>query len=261
MTLDVHFVTDADDPRLDDFRALKEKRLHADAGKFVAESEGVVRKLLASGLEIVSLLLTAPRLATLEGALRPDTPVYVVPQEVMDQIAGFPIHRGCLAIGRRPHTPLPAGARRVVVLEDLVDVDNLGALVRNAAAFDLDAVVLSPRCADPFYRKAIRVSMGTVFSLPIVRHEEWPRDLLALRDTHGLALLAATLDDGALPLPAFTPPDRWALLLGSEGPGLRADTKAACDTRLVIPMAREKADSLNVATAGAICLYELTKPR
>jgi tRNA G18 (ribose-2'-O)-methylase SpoU len=145
------------------------------------------------------------------------------------------------------------------VLEDLVDVDNVGSLVRNAAAFDADAVVLSPACADPFYRKAIRTSVGAVFALPIVRARAWPEDLAALGRRHGLALVGAVLDPGATPLPAFAPPPRFALLLGAEGPGLRPGTKGLCDALVTIPMAPGKADSLNVATAGAVLLYALTR--
>jgi tRNA G18 (ribose-2'-O)-methylase SpoU len=256
VTLALHFVTDPADPRLDDYRELKEQRLKETSGRFVAESELVVRKLLGSPLAVRSLLLTAPLLARLEPALRPDLPVYVVPQELMDGVAGFHVHRGCLAVGERPAAGrLPAGARTLVVLEDLVDVDNLGAMTRNAAAFGADALVLSPRCADPFYRKAIRVSTGSAFFLPIVRATRWPDDLLALREEHGFALVAAVVAPGAVPLASFAWPERAAIVLGSEGPGLAAATRAACDHLVTIPMAADKADSLNVATAGALFLY------
>ena len=175
MPIDVHFLTESalDDARLADYRDLQDRRLAESSGRFVAESELVVRKLLATDLRVGSLLLTAPRLASLESALatgKGDFPVFVVPQGVMDQIAGFHVHRGCLAIAERPqHSTIPANARTVVVLVDLVDVDNLGAMARNAAAFGVDAILLSPRCADPFYRKAVRTSAGAVLSLPIVR--------------------------------------------------------------------------------------------
>jgi tRNA G18 (ribose-2'-O)-methylase SpoU len=143
------------------------------------------------------------------------------------------------------------------VLEDLTDVDNLGALARHAAAFGADALMLSPRCADPFYRKAVRVSLGAVFSLPIVRASRWPDDLAALR-SDGLALIAAVVEPGATPLADFRPPHRFALVLGAEGPGLSAAARDACDHRVTIPMS-PGADSLNVATAGAIFLYALTR--
>jgi tRNA G18 (ribose-2'-O)-methylase SpoU len=253
-------VDDADDPRLADYRDLPERRLRAESGRFVAESERVVRRLVGSGLGVVSVLLTAPRLATLADALGGPFPVYLAPQELLDRIAGFHVHRGCLAVGERPApAPLPRGARSLVVLEDLTDVDNLGAIARHAAAFGADALVLSPRCADPYYRKAIRVSLGAVFALPVVRLARWPDDLAALR-ADGLTLVAAVVDPTATPLDRFAPPARFALLLGAEGPGLSAAALAHCDARVTIPMpagSNALADSLNVATAGAIFLYAL----
>jgi tRNA G18 (ribose-2'-O)-methylase SpoU len=262
-------ITDADDPRLRDYRALKERHLNAESGRFVAESERVVRRLLASRLRVCSVLVTPPRLRALEDALatapaddRPigDRPIYVAEQPVLDAIAGFHVHRGCLAIGERPVArALPTGARGVVVLEDLVDVDNLGAIARNAAAFGADALVLSPRCADPFYRKAIRVSLGAVFDLPVVRLARWPEDLELLREA-GLSLVAAVLSPTATPLPRFAPPARWALLLGAEGPGLSPEAVRRCHESVTIPMsASTGADSLNVATAAAVLLYALRR--
>ena len=185
---------------------LKERHLNADGGRFVAESERVVRRLLGSGLPVLSVLVTAPRLATLADALGGPFPVYLASQAMLDAIAGFHVHRGCLAIGERPPPRrCPRDARAVVVLEDLTDVDNLGAIARHAAAFGADALVLSPRCADPFYRKAVRVSLGAVFSLPIVRASRWPDDLAALRDD-GFSLVAAVVEPGATPLAALRPP-------------------------------------------------------
>jgi tRNA G18 (ribose-2'-O)-methylase SpoU len=252
------FVTDPADPRLDDYRDLQDRRLNEEGGRFVAESELVVRELLKSGLRVRSVLLTAPRLHTLEPVLG-DAEVLVAPQEVLDNVTGFHIHRGCLAIGERPAaTELPEGARAIVVLEDLVDVDNLGAMTRNAAALGADAILLSPRCADPFYRKAIRVSMGAVFRLPIVRAQRWPHDLRALGQ-RGFTLIGAVLDGDAVPIQSYTPPARFALVLGTEGPGLAPGTKQVCDARVTIPMAA--ADSLNVATAGAVLLHQLMSRR
>jgi tRNA G18 (ribose-2'-O)-methylase SpoU len=144
----------------------------------------------------------------------------------------------------------------VVALEDLVDVDNVGAIARNAAALGADALLLSPRCADPFYRKAIRVSMGSVFSLPVVRARRWPDDLLALRPR---ALVGAVLSE-AVPAAQLPPLPRFVLVLGAEGPGLSPETIRLCDHRATIPMA-PGADSLNVATAGAVLLYELLSRR
>jgi len=251
-------VRDEDDPRLADYRQLKERHLNAAGNRFVAESERVVRRLAGSGLTVHSVLLTPPRLATLGDALGGPFPVYLAAQPVLDAVAGFHVHRGCLAIGERPPpAPLPRGARALVVAEDLTDVDNLGALARHAAAFGADGLVLSPRCADPFYRKAIRVSLGAVFSVPVVRARAWPGDLAALRDD-GVAIVGAVVDTDATPLAGFVPPARFALLLGAEGPGLSAAARAACDHLVTIPMSAG-ADSLNVATAGAIFLWALTQ--
>jgi tRNA G18 (ribose-2'-O)-methylase SpoU len=265
-------VSDPDDPRLADYRRLTDRQLNAEGGRFVAESERVVRRLIGSGLTVHSVLLTPPRLATLADALAGPFPVFVAAQPVLDAIAGFHVHRGCLAIGERPApAPLPLTARALVVAEDLTDVDNLGALARHAAAFGAEGLMLSPRCADPFYRKAIRVSLGAVFSLPILRAQAWPGDLEALRgggvanasaggigdpSRVPMTIVGAVVEPGATPLARFSPPPRFALLLGAEGPGLSAGARAACDHLVTIPMSAG-ADSLNVATAGAIFLWAL----
>ncbi len=252
-------ILDADDPRVADYRQLKERWLNVEGGRFVAESERVVRRLLGSGLRVHSVLLTGPRLATLADALGGPFPVYLAPQELLDRIAGFHVHRGCLAVGERPtHAEIPRGARTLVVLEDLTDVDNLGAIARHAAAFGAEALVLSPRCADPFYRKSIRVSLGAVFGLPIVRLARWPDDLEKLR-ADGVSLVAAVLDADATPLAGFERPLRTAIVLGAEGPGLSSEARALCDHQVTIPMS-PGADSLNVATAAAIFLYALRSP-
>jgi tRNA G18 (ribose-2'-O)-methylase SpoU len=203
------------------------------------------------------VLATPTRLATLADALAGATcPVYVAAQGVLDAIAGFHVHRGCLAIGQRPSdVQVPTSARTVLVLEDLVSADNLGAAARNAAAFGVDALMLSPRCADPFYRKAVRVSIGAIFQLPVVVCTRWPEDLGALKAA-GFELYGAVLDDRAIALPAVRRAEKVALLLGTEGPGLSVDARAACDHLITIPMS-PGSDSLNVATAGAVALYHL----
>lgn len=250
-------ILDPGDPRVADYRRLKERWLNAEGGRFVAESERVVRRLVGSGLRVHSVLLTGPRLATLADALEGPFPVYLAPQALLDDVAGFHVHRGCLAVGERPAAvEVPSGARTLVIVEDLTDVDNLGAIARHTAAFGADALVLSPRCADPFYRKAIRVSLGAVFALPIVRLPRWPEDLARLR-AGGISLVAAVLDPDATPLGRFRRPPRVGFLLGAEGPGLTPAARALCDHRVTIPMS-PGADSLNVATAAAIFLYALS---
>ncbi|HEY8927117.1 MAG TPA: RNA methyltransferase [Polyangia bacterium] len=262
-------VGDPDDPRVADYRRMKDRDLSAEGGRFVAESELVVRRLLGSGLRVHSVLATAPRLRALGADLTGASfPVFVADQPVLDAIAGFHVHRGCLAVGERPvaarggagvalPAALPSGARTLLVLEDLVSADNIGACVRNAAAFGVDALVLSPRAADPFYRKAVRVSIGAVCTLPIVRATAWPADLTDLRGA-GFRLLGAVVDREATPLHRVRrePGGQVALLLGAEGPGLSAAARAACDELVTIPMA-PGADSLNVATAGAVALHHL----
>ena len=261
----IHFLSDEqrDDDRLLYYRDIRDRQLSDDSGCFVAESELIVRKLLATDLVVESVLLTAPRLATLNEILAKhpgDFPVYIVPQAMMDHVAGFHVHRGCLAIAKRPiREQIPDGARTIAVCEDLVDVDNLGCMARNAAAFGVDAMLLSPRCADPFYRKAVRTSAGAVLTLPIVRATAWPKDLVALRDQHGFALVAAALSDKATPLTNYRRPPRVAMLFGSEGPGLDQATMNLCDDILTIPMATVPAvDSLNVATSAAVIFHWLS---
>lgn len=256
----------SDDPRLADYRALKEQRLKQDTGKFIAESEGVVLRLLASALPVESILVTETKWRALQNAqlaLPPRSPVavYVVPPTVMDQVAGFHVHRGCLAVGLRPVAPaLPRGAQLVLALEDLVDVENVGGVVRNAAAFGADGLLLSPQTVDPYYRKAIRVAMGNTFALPIVRARAWPHDLLELRHQLGAQLVGTVVQaHGALPLSAFSPQGPTILLLGAEGPGLSQAARSACDQLITIPM--HAADSLNVATAAAVTLYHLSTMR
>jgi tRNA G18 (ribose-2'-O)-methylase SpoU len=262
----IQFLTEADatDIRFLPYRNLQDRQMHLETGQFIAESELIVRKLLHSELTIQSILLTAPRLASLDPLLastQAEFPVLVVPQSTMDSIAGFHVHRGCLAIANRPtNVTLPPQAQLVVVLVDLVDTDNLGSMARNAAAFGADALILSPRCADPFYRKAVRTSAGAVLTLPILRCTRWPEALSDLRTHHGFSLVGAALDPRAIPLSSFSPFQRNAILFGSEGPGLDEPTKALCDALVSIPMAKNVAvDSLNVSTAGAVFLYHLTQ--
>ncbi len=260
----IHFITDAqlDDERLFYYRDLQDRRLADQAGRFVVESEFIVRKLLQSPVETESLLVTAPHLASLDpllSTLNADFPVYVVPQTAMDQVTGFHVHRGCLAIAHRPRRPLPEAASLVAVCVDLGDVDNVGAMARNAASFGVDGLILSPKCADPFYRKAVRTSAGAVLTLPVVRASRWPDELEDLR-RRGFTLLGAALSPAAIPLAQCHRPARAAVLFGNEGFGLDAHTMDLCDALVTIPMAKSPAvDSLNVATAAAVVFFHLTQ--
>jgi tRNA G18 (ribose-2'-O)-methylase SpoU len=254
-------VTDPADPRLADFRDLTAADRRPDRpggrGLVIAEGVPVVRRLLDSPYPVRAVLGVPARLAALAGDLAAvDAPVYRASAEVMAQTVGFHLNRGVLAAADRAPEPaaagLLAGARRVLALEGVNDHENLGSLFRNAAALGVDAVLLGPRCADPLYRRSVRVSMGHVLRVPFVR-----APLSTLRDA-GLTVLALTPQPPAAPLSTVDPArPRVALLVGAEGPGLTAAALAVADRHVRIPMAAG-VDSLNVATAAAIALHHLS---
>ncbi|MEU5987502.1 RNA methyltransferase [Spirillospora sp. NPDC047418] len=264
-------VPDPADPRLTDYVRLRDvnlrKSLEAEHGLFVAEGEKVIRRAIAAGHPVRSLLMArrwAEPLADVLSGL--DAPVYVVDDATMESITGFQVHRGALAsLERLPPPPLGTvltGARRIVICEDIVDHTNIGAIFRCAAALGVDAAVLAPRCADPLYRRSIKVSMGAVFALPYARMTDWHNDLGAIREA-GFQLLALTPSADAEPIDEVKTADRRALLLGSEGDGLSSRWLHEADHRVRIPM-NETAltrgvDSLNVVAAAAIACYALTR--
>jgi tRNA G18 (ribose-2'-O)-methylase SpoU len=261
-------VHDAADPRLADYTRLTDVRLRKSLesayGLFVAEGEKVIRRALAAGYPPRSLLITERRLAGVADLLSAcPSAAYVVPDLVAEQVTGFNVHRGVLAsMARLPGREVGdvlAGARRIVVLEDIVDHTNLGAIFRCAAAFGMDAVVLAPRCVDPLYRRAVRVSMGAVFAIPYARMTDWYHGLAELRAA-GFRLLALTPDQAAVPIDAAVTGERAALMLGTEGDGLSSRWRHEADDAVCIPMAAEATaagvDSLNVVAAAAIaCRY------
>ena len=253
-----------DDERLSEFRNVPDPELVARHGLFVAEGRLVVRRLLDSGLEARAVLVTEPALASLQDALvtRPALPVFVVPQDVMNNVTGFNIHRGCVALGVRPPArgwrDVSATTRRLVVLERVGDADNVGSIFRNAAAFGAGGVLLQSGCADPLYRKAIRTSMAASLTVPYAAAEPWPDMLRGLRAA-GWATIAMTPSADAPVLTetaANVTGQPVALVLGHEGDGLTREALDACSHRARIPMAPD-VDSVNVATAAAIALYEL----
>lgn len=256
-------VDDPADPRLGDYRDLRDvelrKHLEAEHGLFLAEGEKVVRRAVEAGHRPRSFLMAERWLTGLADVLdASDAPCFVVSEALAEQVTGFHVHRGALASLER--TPLPsvdevlAGARSVLVLEDVVDHTNVGAILRCAAALGFDAVLLSPRCADPLYRRAVKVAMGAVFSVPWTRLPEW-YDALPDLSERGFATVALTLADDAVPVEeAVAGLDRVALVLGSEGHGLSARWQAAADRRAIIPM-HGGVDSLNVAAAAAVACY------
>ena len=284
-------VGSADDARLADYTQLTDAglrtHLEAEQGLFIAEGTKVITRAVAAGYPVRSMLLGRGRLADLpalgaaassapassapasgvSGSQPDSTPVYVVPDEVAERLTGYRVHRGALAsLGR---LPLPevreviSGARRIVVLEDLVDHGNVGAIFRCAAALGVDAVVLSPRCADPLYRRSVKVSMGAVFAIPHARMAGWYDGLADLKSA-GFRVLALTPDERATPVgPAVRAAARVALLLGTEGDGLSARWLHEADEAVRIPMnpaARAAGvDSLNVVAAAAIACHLLTQ--
>ncbi|MEU8112121.1 RNA methyltransferase [Micromonospora sp. NPDC048947] len=261
----VHQITDPDDDRIADYRALTDVELRTrwepPHGLFIAEGELVLRRALRAGYPARSYLVDAKRVDQLADLDTGDAPVYAATQDVLQRATGFHVHRGVLASFHRQ--PLPtaaevlATARRVVVLEDVNNHTNLGAIFRGAAALGVDAVLLSPTCADPLYRRSVRVSMGEVFAMPYAKLDRWPEGLDQVREA-GFTVLAMTPAPDAVPMQRLTPAqrERAALLLGAEGPGLTAAAQAASDVRVVLPM-RRGVDSLNVAAAAAVAFWEL----
>ncbi len=257
-------LADAGDPRLADYVRLTDvhlrRSLEAAHGLFIAEGEKVIRRAIAAGYPVRSLLVADDKLATIADAAQlVDAPLYVLPAEQVRQLTGYRVHRGALASMQRLPLPAPAdvlvGARRVVVLEDVVDHANVGAVFRCVAALDFDAVLLAPRCADPLYRRAVKVSMGAVLQVPYARLTDWRDGLAGLRAA-GFRLLALTPDPAAVPIADAPRPDRLALLIGTEGTGLSDRWAATADQAVRIPMSRG-VDSLNVGCAAAIACYLL----
>jgi tRNA G18 (ribose-2'-O)-methylase SpoU len=247
--------------------ALRSRR-EPELGLYLAESEKVIRRALAAGHRPRSLLLSDRWLEPLAGLVEAVTaagaPVLVGPEPVLQQLTGFHVHRGAIASMHRPTLPDPAGvlagARRVVVLEDVVDHTNVGAVFRSVAGIGADAVLVSPRCADPLYRRSVRVSMGTVFQVPWTRLTPWPGGLDTLRQAgFTVAALAPALEGVSLDELAADPPPRLALVLGTEGDGLSRAVVAGADLAVRIPMAGG-VDSLNVAAAAAVALWALRVP-
>ncbi|WP_294179063.1 RNA methyltransferase [uncultured Schumannella sp.] len=259
-------ISDAADERLRDYRDLTDGKLRRllepAGGLYLAESSKVIMRALAAGHRPRSVLLQEKWLPDIEPLLRDhDVPVYLAESGVLEQLTGFAMHRGALASFHRPEPldvpALLATARRVVVLEDIVDHTNVGAVFRAVAGLGADAVLISPGCADPLYRRSVRVSMGTVLQVPWARLDSWPRALDELR-TAGFTVAALALDERARGLDEFAanPPERVALLLGTEGDGLSRRALSSADVTVTIPMSGG-VDSLNVAAASAVALWAL----
>ncbi|RIK16914.1 MAG: rRNA methyltransferase [Acidobacteria bacterium] len=266
------WVDDPRDERVRDYFSLTDvalrRLLEPERGLYMAESEKVLRRALGAGHRMRSLLMT-PRWVgewpdLLRTAAGQGAPVFVAAPAVAEAMTGFHLHRGVIAAMHRPQLPplqeVLAGARRVAVLEDVVDHTNVGAVFRSAAALGVDAVLVTPRCADPLYRRSVRVSMGTVFQVPWTRVDPWPGGVDLLKDL-GLTVAALALSEDSVSLDELErdAPERLALVLGTEGDGLSPRTVAAADLVVRIPMGGG-VDSLNVAAASAVAFWAV-RPR
>ena len=233
-------------------------RIEYEGGIFIAEGRAVITAAAQAGYQFRSVLCEEKWLKTLAHLIEPETPVLIAPQEGLAQISGFNIHRGAVAAMYRRELPAPAAllakANKVLLLEGLVNHTNVGAIVRSAAAFGFDALLVDQFCADPLYRRAIRTSMGTIFALPWTRLPDWPMSAKVIHDA-GLAIVALTPDTSAKSISEIARPKRFALVLGTEGDGLR--TSETADLLVRIPM-KAGIDSLNVAAAAAVAMYALT---
>lgn len=267
-------VTTLDDPSLDAYVRLTEaqlrNRLEPEKGIFIAESPKVISRALDAGMEPVSLLMERGHLEPCADLIERcgDVEVFTGDSAVLEELTGFRLTRGVLCAMRRYPLPgveeLLAGARRVAVFEGVVDHTNVGAMFRSAAAFEVDAVLVTPTCCDPLYRRAVRVSMGTVFQIPWTRigesAQDWPHTGLDILHDLGFktAAFALTDDSVSLDAPQLNAEPRLAMIFGTEGDGLSDATIAGCDYTVKIPMAHG-VDSLNVAAASAVAFWQLCR--
>ncbi|MEX1078580.1 MAG: RNA methyltransferase [Homoserinimonas sp.] len=259
-------ISDLSDPRLADFAHATDvllKNGRGPHGAYIAESALVLERALRAGHRPRSVLALGVTVDEAVALVGDDVPVFSGPGELLAELTGYILHRGLIASMHRPALPDPAvllaDARRIVVLENVVDPTNVGAIFRSVAAIGADAVLVTPRCSDPFYRRAIRVSMGTVLQVPWTRVGDWAstRELLTASGFH-IAALALTEDAVSLRAFGATAPERVALVLGTEGEGLTREAIAAADTIVQIPM-RHGIDSLNVAAAAAVAMFALAE--
>ncbi|MBO4353162.1 MAG: RNA methyltransferase [Eggerthellaceae bacterium] len=273
-------ITSLDDNRLDPYVRLTDvqlrSRIEPENAVFIAESIEVIGRALDAGMEPLSLLTAEKYLSSLEGAgiferllrANPQAPLFVAPEDQLEQLTGFQLTRGALAAFRRPPerpvADVVRNARLVAVLEDIRNHTNVGAIFRSAAALGADAVLVSPACYDPLYRRAVRVSMGTVFQVPWTRigtdPHNWARDGVPLLHDLGFTTAAMALSDDSIPLDdeSLKSCERLALVFGTEGDGLAESTISQCDFTVRIPM-EHGVDSLNVAASSAVAFWELRR--
>lgn len=251
-------ISSLDDPRIEPYRDLKDRKSQRRTGRFIVEGKWLTERLLESDYLAESILVADGHTHHIPAL--PEVPIYVLPRRQLDRLVGFQFHRGILACGRRK-PPLSLGALMppsaapalIVVCAAVADLENLGGILRNCAAFGVDGVVLGPHCADPLARRTVRVSMGSVLKLKIYHSQILAQDLAQLWAEHRIRAIAAVIDDAALPLSEFTPKRRSALVFGNEGHGIDPRVLGQCGQKLTIPMSLGT-DSLNVAVASGIIL-------
>lgn len=257
-------ITSLDDPRVALYRNLKDHELERRGQHFIAEGEHLMRRLLASDFPVDSVLLAERRAAEMAPIVPDHIPVYVVSTELMSGIVGLKFHSGVLACGRRKErqtldeiVPRDKAELTLVICPEIANADNIGTMIRIAAGFGADAIILGQRCHDPFWRQSVRVSMGAIFRLPLLQTDDLQRDLRRLREEWGVELVATVLDPSAEPLRSATRGKKLGILFGNEAQGLGSEWVDGCDRRVTIPMKRGT-DSLNVAVSAGIFLYHFT---
>jgi tRNA G18 (ribose-2'-O)-methylase SpoU len=267
-------ITDARDPRIADYVALRERGLRGKGGRdgvfigeavlvvgVMLESKGLTRSVLASRKQAVRLA------EIISNSNSPETPLFVADEETIQSIAGFDLHRGVLACGVRAPVEeralediMPTGNRdaTLLVCDGISNIDNIGMMFRNAAAFGVDAVILSPECHDPLYRKSLRVSIGHALRVPWHRSKDWDMTLKRLTDDFGITLIGTSIESDSVPLDRIEPPPRVGIVMGSEFTGIRPTTSSHCAISTRIPMMKG-IDSLNVGVAAAVCLHKFSR--
>ncbi len=259
---------DLADPRLADYRDIRDRGLlgrDGIPGLFVGEQPLIVQRMLSMPGVTKSVLVVTTWADRIAPQAPPDVPVYVAPMQLMRQVAGFKVHRGVLAAGYRSKIERPNldellsrdGPLTILICQDIANIDNIGLLFRNAAAFGVDGVLLSPKCHDPLYRKSLRVAIGHTLSVPFARCNDWLSELERLKRDWNLTLIAAANDKRAAELDSAPRPERIGLVVGSEFDGLPSATLNLCDQIVKVPMA-DGVDSLNVAVAAAVCLHRFS---
>ena len=263
--MSVHRIDSLDDPRVALYRNLKDRELERRGRHFIAEGEHLVRRLLESDFPIDSVMLAQRRVEEMAALVPEHIPVYVVPQSLMNEILGLKFHSGVLACARRKEkltldqvVPRDRDRLTLVICPDVSNVENIGSLIRLAAGFGADAMILGERCHDPFWRQSVRVSMGAIFKLPLLQSDDLARDMRRLGDEWGVEMLATVLHDDAEPLEHAMRGQKLGVLFGGEAQGLEREWVERCDRRVTIPM-HHGTDSLNVAVAAGVFLYHFTR--